>query len=224
MSRDASFFRWLRRKTSPRWAKVFAHPFLAELAEGSLARDRFRFFLRQDYCFLVEYARTLALGAAKARSLDHMTRMAELAHGALTFEMTGLLDFCQRQGLSRAELLGTEPSPTMRAYVDNLVRAGYQEQLPGVCAALLPCQYSYWEIGKKLERSPVTQDERHPYAEWIALYASKEYEGLAIGMRDLLDELARDCSEAEQAHLAELYRVGVDYELAFWNMAYRMGG
>jgi thiaminase/transcriptional activator TenA len=41
-------------------------PFNAELAAGSLAPERFRWYILQDAIYLGEYARVLALAAAKA--------------------------------------------------------------------------------------------------------------------------------------------------------------
>ena len=49
------------------WTALHRHPFITELAEGTLPLDKFRFFLEQDSMYLEEYARCLAMGAAKSR-------------------------------------------------------------------------------------------------------------------------------------------------------------
>ena len=41
-------------------------PFNTELAAGTLAPERFRFYILQDAIYLAEYARVLAIAAAKA--------------------------------------------------------------------------------------------------------------------------------------------------------------
>ena len=41
-------------------------PFNTELAAGTLAPERFRFYITQDAIYLAEYARVLAIAAAKA--------------------------------------------------------------------------------------------------------------------------------------------------------------
>jgi hypothetical protein len=43
----------------------FGHPFITELAEGTLPLDKFRFFLEQDDFYLEEYSRCLALGGGE---------------------------------------------------------------------------------------------------------------------------------------------------------------
>ena len=50
------------------WQGLSEHPFITELAAGSLPIDKFRFFLEQDIFYLEWYARCLAMGAAKSRN------------------------------------------------------------------------------------------------------------------------------------------------------------
>src|SRR3989304_4338767 len=50
------------------WDGLRAHPFLRELAAGTLALEKFRFFLEQDIFYLVDYVRCLAMGAAKSEN------------------------------------------------------------------------------------------------------------------------------------------------------------
>src|SRR5213080_4866718 len=58
----------LRADSSSIWNALHAHPFLRELSDGTLPPDRFRFFLEQDDFYLEEYARCLAMGAARSRT------------------------------------------------------------------------------------------------------------------------------------------------------------
>ena len=53
----------LRRKVAPIWNVQLDHPFVRGIGEGTLDLDRFKFWVRQDYVFLVEYARMLALAS-----------------------------------------------------------------------------------------------------------------------------------------------------------------
>src|SRR6266576_1153593 len=50
------------------WDALHEHPFITELAEGSLPPEKFRFFLEQDDLYLEEYARCVAMGAARSRN------------------------------------------------------------------------------------------------------------------------------------------------------------
>src|SRR4030095_1481885 len=57
-----------REESDGIWTVLHQHPFITELAEGTLPLDKFRFFLEQDDFYLEEYSRCLALGAAKSRN------------------------------------------------------------------------------------------------------------------------------------------------------------
>ncbi len=77
----------LRRECDDVWEQQHRHPFVIGIGDGTLDVDRFRFWVRQDYLFLIEYARLLALGCARAPRLADMARFAELAQAILSTEM-----------------------------------------------------------------------------------------------------------------------------------------
>ena len=45
----------------PTYLKIIEHPFVEELARGTLAADKFLFYLRQDSLYLAHYSRVLTL-------------------------------------------------------------------------------------------------------------------------------------------------------------------
>ena len=54
----------LRGKYAYLWDRLFQHPFVVGVGNGELPLDKFRFYVKQDYYFLVQYSRMLALAAA----------------------------------------------------------------------------------------------------------------------------------------------------------------
>ena len=51
---------------------ILAHPFITGVGDGTLAVERFKHYVRQDYVYLIDYSRVLALASAKAPDLgDH---------------------------------------------------------------------------------------------------------------------------------------------------------
>ena len=82
--------------------------------------------------------------------------------------------------------------PTTYAYTRHLLDVGRQGNLAVALAALLPCQWSYGEIGQRLAR-PRPADP--VYADWIALFAGDGYDDLVNASTDLLD---RCCTTADQ--------------------------
>src|SRR5437764_184219 len=67
MTTTVSASEQLRIASDRIWQGLHAHPFITELAAGTLPIDKFRFFLEQDNLYLQDYARCLAMGAAKSR-------------------------------------------------------------------------------------------------------------------------------------------------------------
>ena len=117
------------------------------IGDGSLPEDRFRFYVRQDYLFLIDYGRLLALGAARAPRLEWMRRFAALAQAVLETEMDLHRRFAARWGVTVDQLESERPAPATAAYCDFLLRTAALGDFAELVAALLPCMWSYADIG-----------------------------------------------------------------------------
>ena len=208
----------LRRAADPVWQAQREHPFLRGIADGTLTLERFSFYVRQDYLFLVEYARLLALGTARAPDLATMTRFSELTTEILTTEMDLHRSFAAELGISTAELEAESPAPTTQGYADFLVRTAAQGDFAELAAALLPCMWGYAELGQGLAAEGRSPDER--YARWVDMYASPEFAELADWCRALVDRLGAGLPGEGQARLQRAFLTSSRYELAFWEMAW----
>ncbi|WP_138752640.1 thiaminase II [Paenibacillus sinopodophylli] len=214
-----SFSERLYRSVWPVWESCHAHPFLTELRDGTLALDRFIYYMKQDYVYLIDYAKMFALGSIKARDLDTMGKFAELLHSTLNMEMELHRQYAERFGIDREELESTVPSPTTIAYTKYMLDAG-QGSLAEVVAALLPCMWSYREIGTAFAQHPGALE--HPlYREWILMYSSEEFGELTEWTIGLMNRLAEGLPERELARLEELFVITSKFEYMFWDMAYR---
>ena len=69
------------------WEDCYRHPFVQGLADGTLGVDRFRFYIIQDYLYLVDYAKVFAVGITKAQSLDVMKLFSGYIHRIFHGEM-----------------------------------------------------------------------------------------------------------------------------------------
>ena len=207
----------LRRHAGPIWDRIFRHPFVTGLGDGTLPLESFKFYLVQDYRFLIDYARVLAVASAKAPDLEGMTRFAGLLHATLAEEMDLHRRYCAGFGISAAELERAEIAPGTAGYTNYLLSVAYQGTAMEIAAALLPCQWGYYEIGRKLAAEGDTS-ESNPYAEWIRTYASDEFKALSDWLRGYLDQLGREASAAERARLDEVFLMSSRYEYRFWEM------
>jgi thiaminase/transcriptional activator TenA len=210
----------LRAAAAEIWEAQDAHPFVRGIADGSLPVERFAHYVRQDYVFLVEYARMLALGAARATDLQTMRRFADVAQAVLGEEMELHRAFAREFGISEAELERQPPAPTTQAYTDFLVRTAALGDEPELAAALLPCMWGYAELGQRLHAEGASPDER--YQRWIETYAAPEFEELAAWCRGLVDRLGAAADDATRARMTRAFVTCSRYELAFWEMGWTL--
>jgi thiaminase/transcriptional activator TenA len=203
------------------FARVLDHPFVRGIGDGSLPVERFRFYIEQDYAFLIEYSRVLALAVAKGRELPGMGHFAELLHATLNVEMALHRGYAAKFGITDEALARVAAAPTTYAYTRHLLATAYAGSLPEIAAALLPCQWGYGEIGKTLAAAGAPPDAPL-YAEWIAMYAGDEYHGLVEGLIAHFDALAEQESDHGRERLAAIFLTSSRYEWSFWEMAWRM--
>ena len=202
--------------------EIVDHPMVSGLGEGTLDVEPFRYWVKQDYVYLVEYNRVFALGAAKAPDLDRMGTFAELLHETLHTEMDLHRAYAAEFDIGEAELEATDHSPTTRAYTDFLVRVASHGTFGDLVAALLPCMWGFSETALRLEAGGRPDEER--YAEWIDTYASEEFTELAEWCRGLLDDVARGAPERTRARYRDLFHTSARYEYRFWDAAWRQEG
>lgn len=210
----------LRSGADPIWTAVHAHPFLEELADGSLSNDRFRFYLLNDYPYIKEFCRILALAVSRGGSVDTMAYFADLMQATITTEISMHRTICAEIGISAAEMESARLAPSGFAYTRHLLSVGAFGTQAEMTVALLPCIVSYAEIGARLGARPRPEHPR--YARWIDTYASPEYQALAEKAAALVDAMEPRVGPDERARCRLHYEVSARYEWMFWEMSYSM--
>jgi len=200
------------------YAAILRHPFLTGLTDGSLAVESFRFYAVQDSLYLREFARGLALAAARAPQDDWIIMFADHAAGALRVERTLHESFFSQWGLTPEAVANTPMAPTNAAYTNYLLAAAYAGPFHEAMAALLPCYWIYWEVGKELERAGSPDPL---YARWIGTYASEEFGSLVRAVLEAVDQTAAHLPAAAQDAMRRHFVTTSRYEWMFWDMGYR---
>jgi thiaminase/transcriptional activator TenA len=208
----------LWRAIEPTYATILAHPFLRGLTDGSLPREAFRFYAVQDALYLRDFARALALAAARAPREDWIIMFTEHAAGALKVEKTLHESFFKDFGLSPEAVSATPLAPTNLAYTSYLLATAHGGPFHEAVAALLPCYWIYWEVGKNLERA----GSRDPlYARWIGTYASEEFGTVVRDVLACTDRLAEGLRDHERETMRRHFVTTSRYEWMFWDMGWR---
>jgi thiaminase/transcriptional activator TenA len=209
----------LREAAAPIWDAQLEHPFVRGIGDGTLAAAPFRHWVRQDYLFLADYARLLALAAARAPSVELAKRFAELARSTLHDEMALHRSYADEWSVSAEELEAERPTATTRGYADFLLRTAALGDFAELVAALLPCMWGYSDLGRALAARGRPAEER--YARWIDMYADEEFAELARWCREACDAAADGAGEEARARMREAFLTSARYELAFWEASWR---
>jgi thiaminase/transcriptional activator TenA len=219
-----AFFERLKAKASTEWRAYTEHPFTNGLADGTLAGNAFRYYLTQDYLFLIEFARAYALSVYKAPRLQDMRDAASGLSAILGVEMNLHVKLCAGWGLSARDLEEAPAAPETLAYTRYVLDAGMRGDLLALKVALAPCVIGYAEIATRLAALPGALAGSNPYRVWIEEYAGAPYQAVAAGARAQLDRLAaRYVTSARKAELCAIFKEATCLEIEFWQMGWRAG-
>jgi thiaminase/transcriptional activator TenA len=215
----SDFYREMRQKADPLWQAVFKHPFVRGIGDGSLSRDRFEFYLKQDYLYLMDFNRVFALACAKSRILGEMEAFATLLNTTLKTEMELHRKTCAAFGIPTHELTKTRKGMITGAYTDFLLRTSYEGGLSEILAVLSPCACGYAEIGQSLGAGELPDDPF--YRDWIRTYSSREFLDLADWLVEKMNEHARGASTKRREDWYRLYETSARFEYLFFDMSWK---
>ncbi|MCH2516218.1 MAG: thiaminase II [Dehalococcoidia bacterium] len=219
-SQKTRYSELLRASCEDDWRRAHEeHRFVQAMGDGSLSLERFSYYMQQDFLFLIDYCRVLAIASAKSPDLASMGRFAALLDETLNSEMDLHRVFCLDVGISEAELEATFAGSATTAYTDHLLRTAYDGTIEELAAALLPCQWGYDEVGRLLEfvNRP---DPDSFHSRWVAGYCDPEYRKLTDWLRGFVDEVGAAATVEVRGRMAAAFRASTRYEYMFWEAAW----
>lgn len=211
-----TFTRQVRELVAPLWQQSIEHPFLRGIADGSLPRVCFAFYVYNDSYFLAEDARVLAIAASRARSLRESAEIAEMIRTINEGEQIKHGAFADELGIRLDPPDAAAPAPACYAYVSHLRSVALDGTLAELMAALLPCPWLYRDFGQHYRE---VEPPDPMYWTWLAAYGSDAYAERVTRHIDLVDRLAEEAGEAERGRMRRHFVASAHYEHAFWDMA-----
>ncbi|GLO72862.1 aminopyrimidine aminohydrolase [Phaeobacter inhibens] len=221
MSFGDTFQAW--RGATSSWSNYTQHEFVQGLGEGSLPREAFLHYLKQDYVFLIHFSRAWALAVTKAETVEEMRLAAGTVNALINDEIALHVKTCAEAGITEAELFATEERPENLAYTRYVLDAGHSGDLLDLLAALAPCVMGYGEIGAALAATKTSDT----YGDWIQTYAGEEYQQVCRDVGRLIDDAVqwRLGGEPEVsprwAALCQRFEMATKLEVGFWDMGLR---
>lgn len=204
---------------TPIYDAILDHPFLAGLAAGDLPQDRFAYYIAQDAHYLRDYARALAVVAAKAPTHVDAGMLSQHAADTVAVELALHATLLPQLGLDARQLEDVAVSPTTVSYTSYLLAAAYGGSFAEGLGAVLPCYWIYARVGAALvERG--SPDPR--YQAWIDTYAGPEFAGVVADVLALADRVGADLSASDESRARARFAMTTRYEWMFWDAAWRL--
>jgi len=215
----ATLYARLRDACASEWAAYTRHSFVLQLADGTLPEACFRHYLIQDYLFLIHFARAYGLAAFKSETLGDIRRAAGGLSAIVDTEMDLHVGYCARWGLAEEDMAAAPEAPATMAYTRYVLERGLAGDLLDLQVALAPCIVGYAEIGRALAGDPATLRQGNPYDDWIAMYASEDYQNVAFDHVQQMDTLMRRRgSDGRLDALVRTFGEATQLEAEFWDM------
>jgi thiaminase/transcriptional activator TenA len=195
---------------------ILKHPFIQDLADGSLPRANFAHFLVQDRIYIESYAACLRMLSGKAPTSDIGAMLEEHAGGAIAAESLLHDRLLTMMGIDRTHI-DTVPSPTTLSYTSYLLAACALEDFLTGLVAIFPCYQIYAQVAEQLSTSASPDPV---YQAWLENYAGSEYAEAVEQVRQVIDELGPTAPRHQLESLQGVYTRGAQFEWSFWDAAH----
>lgn len=212
-------FEDLKKSCQNEWQAYIEHSFVQQLGNATLAPEAFQHYLKQDYLFLIQFARAFALAAYKSRTLSDLRQAKEGLQAIVDVELDLHVSYCKEWGISEQELAELPEARATLAYTRYVLDTGNRGDLLDLHVALSPCMVGYGEIANWLNsRAETIRGENNPYDAWIAMYESEEFQNAMQAEISWLNERLADVSPARFKELTRIFSDATRLEIDFWEM------
>lgn len=210
---------WLIERSRDNWQRYIEHDFVQQLGRGTLPGKCFEHYLKQDYLFLIQFARAFGLAAFKSQTLSELHQAQASLSGIVDVELDLHIGYCEKFGISRETLENTLESTPNMAYTRFVMERGMAGDLLDLNVALAPCIIGYAEVARYLQSQSFTRIQGNPHADWIEMYSSEEYQNVAAQHRRACDTQTIDqLGETRLQRLSQTFDAATRLEIDFWQM------
>ena len=209
----------LKKSCQAEWQAYIQHSFVQQLGNGSLAPEAFQHYLKQDYLFLIQFARAFALAAYKSPTLSDLRQAKEGLQAIVDVELDLHISYCKEWGISEQELADLPEARATLAYTRYVLDTGNRGDLLDLHVALSPCMVGYGEIANWLNsRAETIRGDSNPYDAWIEMYESDEFQEAMQAEIGWLNERLADVSPGRFRELTRIFSDATRLEIDFWKM------
>jgi thiaminase/transcriptional activator TenA len=208
-----TYFYKLKSSCNKEWSEYTDHKFLSDLVSNKLSDKNFKKYLVQDYIFLQQFLKILALSVYKSKSFEEINRSVNFIKG-IDHEIKLHVNYCKKWKISLRSLCNIKVESANSAYTDHVLNVGKNGNNLDIFSSLSPCIIGYGEIGFKL--SKIKNWKKSKYSSWIKMYSSKEYQQVAKDNINYLDILFRNNKNKNLSKLKSNFKKSTILEKNFW--------
>ena len=208
-----TYFYKLKSSCNKEWSEYTDHKFLSDLVSNKLPYKNFKKYLIQDYVFLQQFLKILALSVYKSNSFEEINRSVNFIKG-IDDEIKLHTSYCKKWKISFNTLSNIKVERANSAYTDHVLGVGKNGNNLDIFSCLAPCIIGYGEIGFKL--SKIKNWKKSKYSSWIKMYSSKEYQQVAKDNINYLDILFKKNKDKNLSKLKKNFKKSTILEKNFW--------
>lgn len=158
MSNYGKAFALMRDAAAEPWRDYTRHAFVEGMKDGTLPREAFLHYLRQDYVFLIHFSRAWALAVVKSETHEEMLAASRTVNGLISEEMKLHIGICEAEGISQAELFATPERHENLAYTRFVPKQATAEIF---WTCWRPLFLASWGMVRSVRAYPPRQRPRH---------------------------------------------------------------
>lgn len=202
------------------WQEYLKHPFVKEMANGTLDIEKFKYYMIQDYIYLKDYIKVFAVGAIKSEDFKDIKFFIDNMYAVLNETYNVHIPYMNRLGIKDDDIDSATVDIDNTSYTKYMLYESQNGNMLSCLIAILSCSWSYAYIAKNIvdNNEHCLKDER--YGQWFEGYYNKEYQENNDKLIEKIDALTQNLSQKETDKLSEIFLNCSIYELKFWDMAY----
>ena len=127
----------LRKANQDLWERMVTHPFVQELGDGTLPREKYQRYFLQDYLFVGTLAKVVGLAVVKAPSLEAAQPLSPFLNTLLNAENALFTRVFQDLDIPPEQYHAAQLLPTMQAMAGFMLSTAYDGTFDDIVTALL---------------------------------------------------------------------------------------
>lgn len=217
-----TFSEQLKAAGQPILKKIMVHPFVQGIGAGQLPKAALTFYVGQDFNYLNAFIKVYAAAIQKCTNRNEMQLFATQIDFILNSEIHPHHNFCQVAGVPYASVQHDQQTPMTYLYNEHMYNAARTGDLIDIVAAMLPCPWTYNEIGNALVAAGAAS-EQNVFKPWIDFYSAPTTDQTTLTNRlfALLDAKATQYGPQRLAQVQQRFLKSCELEWHFWDQAYQ---